>query len=216
MRVQVGPRRVGGDGGEHLLHGWEVAGSARPNLDDVAPGAVLELVRRAGSDNAAVVDDHHLAGQTIRLLEVLRGEQDVGAIGDEFADGVPQLDAAARVEAGRRLVEQQQPRPPDEAGSEVEAATHPAGVRADQTVTGIAEVQTLEQVGGRRAGGSAVEPEESGDQLEVLESGHRRLDRCGLAGQTDHLADPPADRPLHRCRRFATRPRPGAAVWRRH
>ena len=82
--------------------------AARPDLDHVAARPGLELVGRAGGDDPAVVDDHDVAGQLVGLLEVLGGEQHVGAVGDQVADGLPQLDAAARVEAGGRLVEQQQ------------------------------------------------------------------------------------------------------------
>ena len=73
-----------------------------------------------------MVDDDDVVGQLIGLLEVLRREQHVGARGDEGPDGVPELDAAAWVEAGRRFVEQQQPGTADEAGAEVEPPAHPA------------------------------------------------------------------------------------------
>ena len=50
------------------------------------------------------------------------------------ADRVPQLDPAARVEPGRGLVEQQEPRRPDQARAEVEPAAHAARVRAREPV----------------------------------------------------------------------------------
>ena len=103
------------------------AAAGRTSID-VAPGPGLELVRRAGGDDAAVVDDHDVVGQLVGLLEVLRGEQHVGAVGDEAADRLPQLDPAARVEPGGRLVEQQQRGRADQAGAEVEPAAHAARV----------------------------------------------------------------------------------------
>ena len=54
----------------------------------------------------------------------------------EVADGVPELDAAARIETGRRLVEQQQLRRADEAGAEVELAPHAARVRLHPAIRG--------------------------------------------------------------------------------
>ena len=63
---------------------------------------------------------------------------------DERADRVPELDPAARVEPGRRLVEQQQPRRADEAGAEVEPAAHAARVGAHEPVGGLGEAELLE------------------------------------------------------------------------
>src|SRR5919197_196449 len=63
-------------------------------------GAAARGCRGAGGDGPAVVDDDDVAGQVVGLVEVLRGEQDVGAPLDEGPDGAPQLVAAAGVEAG--------------------------------------------------------------------------------------------------------------------
>jgi len=52
----------------------------------------------ARHDDAAVVDDRDAVGELVRVLEVLRREEDAGASADEPADRVPQLDAAGRVE----------------------------------------------------------------------------------------------------------------------
>jgi hypothetical protein len=79
-----------------------------------------------------VVDDGDRVGEAVGLLEVLGGEQHVGAAGDEGVDGLPQLVAAARVEAGGGLVEQQHAGCADQAGTEVEAATHATGVGPDR------------------------------------------------------------------------------------
>ena len=53
---------------------------------------------------------------------------------------------------GRRLVEQQQPGPTDEAGAEVEAPAHAARVVADEAVAGIGQPELGEDRGGRRGG----------------------------------------------------------------
>ena len=49
------------------------------DLDDVAADPALELGRGAGRDRPAVIDDHDLAGELVGLVEVLRGQQHVGA-----------------------------------------------------------------------------------------------------------------------------------------
>ena len=151
----------------------EVGGVAHPDLDPVAPGLALQLARRARGDRLAVVDDHDVVGELVGLLEVLRRQQHVGAGGDERPDRVPQLDAAARVETGRRLVEQQQAGCADEAGAEVEAAAHAARVAADETVGRVVEAELLEDVVGGDPGGRTTVPEQAGDHDEVLAAGQR-------------------------------------------
>jgi len=124
-----------------------------------------------------VIDDHDVAGQLIGFLEVLGGEQDIGAAGDEIADRTPQLHAAARVQAGGRLVEQQELGAADQAGAEVQPPAHSSRVGAYQAVPGIREVQCLQDGSRGRPRAAAVEAEEAADELQVLPAGHGRLDR---------------------------------------
>jgi hypothetical protein len=49
-------------------------------------------------------------GELVCLLEVLGGEEDRHPVGEKLADDLPQVAAAARVEPGGRLVEEDQPR----------------------------------------------------------------------------------------------------------
>ena len=56
------------------------------------------------------VDDRDVVGQLVGLLQVLRGQQQRRALADQLADDLPHAEPAARVEAGGRLVEEQQPR----------------------------------------------------------------------------------------------------------
>jgi hypothetical protein len=67
-------------------------------------------------------DHRDAVGEPVGLLEVLRGQQHGRAAGDAVLDRVPQRAAAARVEAGGRLVEEQHRRAGDERGGEVEPA----------------------------------------------------------------------------------------------
>jgi hypothetical protein len=73
-----------------------------------------------------VVDDGDVVGQRVGLVEVLRGEQDCGSAADQAADEVPEVQPGPRVESGRRLVEEQDARPPDQARRQVEPAPHAA------------------------------------------------------------------------------------------
>ena len=108
----------------------------------------LSSSERALGDLDAAVDDRDPVGELVGLVEVLRGQQDRAAVADELADGVPHLTAGARVEAGGRLVEEDQRRPGDQAGGQVEPATHAAGEGGDRLGGRLLEVELLEQLRG--------------------------------------------------------------------
>ena len=115
----------------------------------------LELVGRAGGDGAAVVEHDDVVGQAVGLLEVLRREDQRGALADELAQHLPEVLAAARVEARRRLVEEQHAGRGHQAGGEVEPPAHAAGERLDQPVGGVGQPEPLEQLVGPQPGGLA-------------------------------------------------------------
>src|SRR6266545_4466895 len=69
-----------------LLSGQAARGGGEAELvaagvqfDHLAADAALQLRGAAGRDRAAVVDDHDPAGELVCLVEVLGGEQHVGA-----------------------------------------------------------------------------------------------------------------------------------------
>ena len=103
---------------------------------------------------------------------------------------LPQPDAAAEVETCRRLVEEDDGRPGDERGGEVELAAHAAGVGAHEPVAGLGEVERREQLAGTVARGGAAEVVEAADHLEVLEAGQVLVDGRVLAREPDPLANP--------------------------
>ena len=155
------------------------------DLEALAADAVLELVGGAVGDHLAVVDDRDAVGEPVGLVEVLGGQQDGRAVGDEVLDRHPQVDAAARVEARRRLVEEQHRRARDERGREVEPAAHAAGVGLRDAVGGVGEVEALEQLAAARLRGAAALAVEAADHDEVLEAGEVVVDRGVLAGEAD-------------------------------
>ncbi len=109
-------------------------GSDHAQLERGAADRGLQLVRGALGDLGAAVDDRDAAGQLVGLVEVLGREQHGAALADQLADRVPHLAAGARVEAGGRLVEEDQRGPGDQAGREVEPAAHAAGELPDLLV----------------------------------------------------------------------------------
>ncbi len=115
-----------------------------------------------------MVDDDDLIGQAVRLLEVLRGEEDGRATLDEAFDHPPEIGAAAGVETRRRFVEEQHRRLVDERAREVDASPHPTRVRAHESVAGVVQVEALEEVGRSAGQHVGIEMGESTDELQVL------------------------------------------------
>src|SRR6188472_1500737 len=136
-----------------------------------------------------MVDHGDTVGEPVRFVEILRGQQDRRAPLDESLDSVPEPDAAAQVEPRGRLVEEHDGRPSDQGAGEVDAAAHASGVRADETVAGVGEVEQCEQLARTRAGGLAAHVIEPADHLQVLETGEVLVDGGVLSGQADRLAD---------------------------
>jgi hypothetical protein len=159
------------------------------HLDHVVPGAGLQFGGRAGGHHPAVVDDGDVGGEPVGFLEVLGGQQHVRAGHDQVMDRVPQLDATARIQAGGRLVEQEQAGGSGQADAQVDAAAHAAGIGAHQPVGVGGELHLVEHPHRRGLGLLLAQPEQAADHLQVLLAGHRLLHGRELTGQADHLPD---------------------------
>ncbi len=92
----------------------------------------LELGRRALVHDPAAVDDADPVG-LLGLLEVVGRQEDRrAALRADRPEVVPQRSAARRIEAGRRLVEEQHTRPVQQAADDLELAAHAARERPDR------------------------------------------------------------------------------------
>jgi DNA-binding SARP family transcriptional activator len=127
-------------------HGRQVRGAGRPDGQGQRAGAGLELLRSPGRDDRAVVDDRDLAGQQVGFLQVLGGQQDGDPGRGQAAHHLPHLVAAAQVEPGRRLVQVEHSRSADQAGGQVQAPAHAAGVRLHRPVGRVLEPERGQQV----------------------------------------------------------------------
>ena len=99
------------------------------------------------------VDRHEEVADLLDLAEQVAGEDDRDP---ELAAGPPDevehLVAAGRVEAVRRLVEEEQPRIVDEGLGELDALAHPGRVAADRPVALLVQPDVTEHLGGPFAG----------------------------------------------------------------
>jgi hypothetical protein len=133
----------------------------------------LELVRGALGDQPPVVEDRDPVGEFVRFLQVLRREEDRDATSDEAADDLPHGASAARVEAGGRLVEEDDARVTDQAHREVEPTPHAAGVGAGRLVGCLDQIESLEQVACAPAAFEAAQVVQVGHQDQVLLTGEQ-------------------------------------------
>ena len=175
----VGERR------DRRQRGLTLRGVVEHDLDPLAADRVLELVGGALGDHRAVVDDRDPVGEPVRLVEVLGRQQDGRPRGDAILDHLPERDPAARVEAGRRLVEEDHRRAGDERPREVEPAPHAAGVGLDEPARGVGEAEALEQLGRPLARLGAGEVVELAEEHEVLLAGEVLVDRRVLPREAD-------------------------------
>src|SRR5437763_6441992 len=102
------------------------AGAVAPGHAVAARVARAELAGRPLGEDATVLDDRHAVGERLGLLEVVRGEQHGLAEVPERAHGVPRRPPRGRVEAGGRLVEEDQLRIGHQGQRQVEAAQRAA------------------------------------------------------------------------------------------
>ena len=107
------------------------AGPARTKV--VSPAFFDHLVDRAGGQHLAVGDVAD-AVAALGLVHVVGGDQHGQPAAGEAMDLVPELAPRLRVDAGRRLVEQQQLRLVHDAGGERQPLLPAAGQRAGQLV----------------------------------------------------------------------------------
>jgi len=134
-----------------------------------APGhEPLQLGRGATCDDAAAIEQGDPGREPVRLLQVLRRQEDRDAPGDQVADDVPHHPPASRIETRRGLVEEDDPRLSDERHREVEAPAHSARPGHRRSAGHVDQVEPLEEL--RHAPPATVAPEvmEVGHQPQVL------------------------------------------------
>ena len=149
----------------------------------------LQLRGRVLGDDEPARDDPDAVGELVGLLEVLRGQEDRGALVLEAADLVPEGDPAHRVQARGGLVEEEHLGLVDERHREVQAAAHAAGVGADTAVLGLGEPDALDQLRGAAAHGAGRDAVQRGLELHELLARHEHVER--------RLLERDADAPAH-------------------
>src|SRR4051794_37809410 len=173
-------RRVVGDQLDDLAGRVAVADPHAPR------GVDAELARRALGEDAPALDDRHAVGERLRLVEVVRREHDGLAELAQRADRLPGGAARGRVEAGGRLVEEDQLRVADQRQAEVQPPQLAAGQLARHRVLLALQADEREHLGR-----VARVREHPGEVLERLADADAAVD----AGLLQDDAQPLAQRP---------------------
>src|SRR3954447_3558058 len=124
-------------------------GSAHREFDDmVSAETSYQIRRRSFRDHLAVIDDRETVAETFGLVHVVSGEQYRTAIFLKFANDVPQLPATLRVEARRRLIQEQNSRIADQRRRGGEPLPLAAGELSHPRICFFRELQLLHHFGG--------------------------------------------------------------------
>ncbi len=114
-----------GSTGERQIRDRHSVGGPKADLGRRGGGA--ELVGRALGDDLAANDDRDTVGEHLRLVHVVRGQEHGLAEFSQPGDQRPELAPGGRIEAGGRLVEEEQVGIADQSDADVEAAQLSAG-----------------------------------------------------------------------------------------
>ena len=140
--------------------------AAQPRPGRAHRGALAHgahLVHRAGGDQAAAVDDDDAVGEVGGLLQVVGGEEDGAARRRLGAHGGPEGGAGVGVQAGGRLVQDQQLGLGHQGHRQADALDLPAGAAGDPPPQDSAQVGLVDD--GLDVGGAQLE---GGDDVEGL------------------------------------------------
>ena len=163
---------------------------AELHVHRVAAQSRLELARRALDDHLALRDDRQPVGELVRLLQVMRRQQDrERLLLRQAADLVPHGDSRLRVEPGRRLVQEEHPRPMNQPERDVEPAAHAARVPLDDAVGCIRDADHVEQSFDARVQLGAAHAVHASLEHQVLPAGRPPVDPGLLRDVADHAAD---------------------------
>ena len=101
--------------------------------------------RRVERDQAALVDDRDPVGEALRLVHEVGHEDDRDAPRPDVLDELPRVAASLRVEAGRQLVEDRDPRVADEGQRDRQALLLAARQVPELAVALLGEAEALDQ-----------------------------------------------------------------------
>src|SRR5262245_822826 len=175
-----------------------------------------QLAGRPERGDRSEFHDRDPVALALRLLHLVRGDEDrrPGLLAQEL-EPLPDQPSRGRVEADRRLVEEQDGGVLEQRRRDLEPAQHPAGERASEPVEKRAELHRFDGLLDPRPPLAPGDARRAAVELEVLVGRERAVDRDRLRDVADRLAhgEPVAD---HVVARDEGRPRSRLQQRRQH
>ena len=134
-----------------------------------------------------MVHDRHPVAEPVGLLHVVRRQQHRQPVAVQLVEDLPQGEAALRVEAGGRLVEEQDVRIVRDAARDHQTLGHAARERVDAGRGAVGQTELLQQFRRPRPRLPPVHPEVPAVVVEVLPYGEAAVERVGLGDDADRL-----------------------------
>ena len=125
----------------------------------------------------AVVDDHHPVAARLRLVELVGGEEQRRPVAAQLGQHLVDALAALGVHADRRLVQEHDARAVQHAAGDVEPPLHAPRERLDEVAGAPLQAGPAERPVDRLAQGSAGEPLQATEHLQVLARREHRVER---------------------------------------
>src|SRR5690625_3790492 len=175
------------DGVEGLQRGCrrrEVPTAAEPDLVEL-PDDPDELLPGALGLDPAGVDDPDPVAEAFGLLHVVRRVQHRHALDGQRLDGLEDRVARLRVDADRRLVEDEQLGPVEEPDADVEAALHAAGELLRRVLGAVGEPDELEHLGSALPQLGTAQAVQPAEEHEVLPGAELGVDRQVLRDEPE-------------------------------
>ena len=111
---------------------------------DPSPHGRDRFERFGFEQNLSAIDDRHPAAQLRHIVDDVRRENDDGVFAD-VAEQVQETDAFAGIEAGGRLVDDDQRRVSEERDRDAEPLAHAPGVGAELLLPDVVQVRLVEE-----------------------------------------------------------------------
>src|SRR5262245_61360101 len=148
-----------------------------------------QLVEPPAGDDRALVHDRDAVAEALRLLHVVGRVEDRRALVRELTDDLEEAVPGVGIDARGGLVEEEHPGRVDERTRQVEAAQHPAGVRAGEVPRARGEPHALECDPGGLVEPRAGETVEASEEADVGEAGELRVDAHRLRRDPERAAN---------------------------
>ena len=158
--------------GQHLLGPSEWR---RTHFQSSGAEAAANLIRRADLLDRAGMHQRH-AVAAFRLVEIRRGHQNRQAVGRQMRERIPEFTPRDRIDAGRRLVEQQHLRLRNQRARERELLLHAAAQPAGQSIGEPIHVEHLQVAMPATIDLGARHATKVADVLNVLADGEIRIE----------------------------------------